>query len=379
MSQSSGFTSEEGGGAHMGTPSALPSGPGSWVRGPKNPQPTPPEARPAPDTDGTVPAEDAGPAAAPVAPVAPAQQIPQAVQQIPQAAPAAQPVQATPVQAPPVQAAPAQAAPYTAPQPHPVPVQAAPVQPAAPQIQSTPHMAAPVQPAYVQQAAPQPTFQQAPAAQYSAPAAPVAPQPAAPAAPAPTPSARKAPAAPRPKSAGSPRAAGARRTAPASDAEAGWGQAKRPRPVRGKSRDDVGWVKAHGGSGATSMVEAFGGVDVGARWPDPARGEPRRVVLVGRTSARGLQSVSQALGALKDGNAPQGLELLGVVLVADAPGRLPLSLLRRIRVLRSVARVHRVPWIPAWRTGGRPRSVPRQLATLSRLVGGELYGEGAVS
>ncbi|MFE9807358.1 hypothetical protein ACFYRN_27400 [Streptomyces sp. NPDC005227] len=288
-------------------------------------------------------------------------------------------VQATPVQAPRVQTAPAQVAPvpYTAPQPHPVPVQAAPVQPAAPQIQATSYTAAPVQPAQAQQAAPQPAFQQAPGAQYTAPAAPVAPQPTAPAVPAPA--ARKAPAAPRPKAAASPRAAGARRSAPAADAEAGWGRAKRPRPVRGKSRDDVGWVKAHGGSGATSMVEAFGGVDVGARWPDPARGEPRRVVLVGRTSARGLQSVSQALGALKDGNAPQGLELLGVVLVADAPGRLPLSLLRRIRVLRSVARVHRVPWIPAWRTGGRPRSVPRQLATLSKLVGGELYGEGAVS
>ncbi|MEU6608685.1 hypothetical protein ABZ922_27150 [Streptomyces shenzhenensis] len=61
----------------------------------------------------------------------------------------------------------------------------------------------------------------------------------------------------------------------------------------------------------------------------------------------------QALSALRDRNAPQGLDLLAVVLVADAPGRLPLSLLRRIRVIRSAAHVHRVPWIPAWRTGGR--------------------------
>ncbi|MER5395795.1 hypothetical protein [Streptomyces sp. NPDC002599] len=176
-----------------------------------------------------------------------------------------------------------------------------------------------------------------------------------------------------------PRSAGRRAARASGSPEAAWGQTKRPGPVRGKSRDEVGWVKAHGGSGATSLAEAFGGVEVGARWPDPARGEPRRVVLVGRTSARGLRSVSQALGALKDGNAPQGLELLGVVLVADAPGRLPLGLLRRIRVLRSVARVHRVPWIPAWRTGGRPKSTPRQLAALAKLVGGELYGEGAVS
>ncbi|MFJ9538297.1 hypothetical protein ACIRPX_13645 [Streptomyces sp. NPDC101225] len=129
----------------------------------------------------------------------------------------------------------------------------------------------------------------------------------------------------------------------------------------------------------TSLIEILGGVDVGARWPEPARGEPRRIVLVGRTSARGLRSVSQALGALKEGDAPQGLDLLGVVLVADAPGRLPLTLLRRIRVLRSVARVHRVPWIQAWRTGGHPKSIPRQLGTLAELVGGEIYGEGAMS
>jgi hypothetical protein len=163
-------------------------------------------------------------------------------------------------------------------------------------------------------------------------------------------------------------------------AEQSRGQSKRPRTAaRGRSREDVGWVKAHGGSGATSLVEALGGVDVGARWPEPARGEPYRVVLVGRTSARGLRSVSRALGELNDGNAPQGLELLAVVLVADAPGRLPIGLLRRIRVLRSVARVHRVPWIPAWRTDSPMKYVPRQLVTLSRLVGSDVYGEGAMS
>ncbi len=162
--------------------------------------------------------------------------------------------------------------------------------------------------------------------------------------------------------------------------EQGWGQSKRGgAAVRGRSREDVGWVKAHGGSGATSLVEALGGVDVGARWPEPARGEPYRIVLVGRTSASGLRSVSQALGLLHDGKAPQGLELLAVVLVADAPGRLPLGLLRRIRVLRSVAPVHRVPWIPAWRTDSPMKYVPRQLVRLSRLVGSDVYGEGAMS
>ncbi|MFI1169403.1 hypothetical protein ACH4UM_39040 [Streptomyces sp. NPDC020801] len=120
-------------------------------------------------------------------------------------------------------------------------------------------------------------------------------------------------------------------------------------------------------------------MDLGSRWPEPARGEPRRIVLVGRTSARGLRSVSRALGALKEGRAPQGLDLLGVVLVADTPGRLPLGLLNRIRVLRSVTHVHRVPWIPAWRLDRRPKSLPRQLATLAELVGGQARHEGAGS
>lgn len=187
------------------------------------------------------------------------------------------------------------------------------------------------------------------------------------------------PVAPRPPAPISSQAAPVHRAAPVPTAEATRGESNRPDVARGKSRDEVGWVKAHGGAGASALAEALGGVDVGARWPQPARGEPHRVVLVGRTSARGLQSVSQALAALQEANAPQGLDLLGVVLVADAPGLLPLSLLRRIRVLRSVTRVYRVPWIPAWRTGGRPKYLHRRLATLATLVGSDLYGEGAVS
>ncbi|MGW3283883.1 hypothetical protein ACWDR3_04450 [Streptomyces sp. NPDC001002] len=152
----------------------------------------------------------------------------------------------------------------------------------------------------------------------------------------------------------------------------------RPRRSQGaRSGDEIGWVQAHGGAGATSLVEVLGGVDVGARWPEPAKGEPHRIVLVGRTSARGLRAVSWALGALDEGKAPRGLDLLAVVLVADAPGRLPLALLRRIRVLRSVAQVHRVPWIPAWRTGGHPKAPPRQLVRLAGLVGSERLGQGA--
>jgi len=173
-----------------------------------------------------------------------------------------------------------------------------------------------------------------------------------------------------------PATAGVRRRAtpnPAADASFGAQQQHRARP---QSSQEIGWVKAHGGAGTTSLAHALGGVDVGARWPDVTRGEPRRILLVGRTSAGGLRSVSRALQALHEGNAPRGLDLLGVVLVADVPGRLPLTLLRRIRVIRSAAPVHRVPWIPAWRVGGRSRSLPRQLTPLAELIARHITAEG---
>ncbi|MFF2848449.1 DUF6668 family protein [Streptomyces sp. NPDC058001] len=210
--------------------------------------------------------------------------------------------------------------------------------------------------------------------------APVRPRPrtSAPATPQPTPVRRATPAR---------RAAPAPAPAPAPASDASWDESKRPKAARKTARKsartadsgEVGWIKAHGGSGATTLAEALGGVDVGARWPDPRKGEPRRIVLVGRTSADGLRAVSRVLRAFEEGKAPKGLDLLAVVLVADAPGRLPLSLLRRVRVLRSVARVYRVPWIPAWRTGGRPKSPPRRLAMLAELVGGDVYGSGSTS
>lgn len=212
-------------------------------------------------------------------------------------------------------------------------------------------------------------------ARQTQPGEPVRPaQPAQPADPAP-------PAQPdRPIQPVRPKAPAARRKAvPSPDGEAPWAEPRPRTPAHGRSRDEIGWVKAHGGAGASSLAESLGGVDVGARWPEPARGEPRRVMLVGRTSARGLRAVSRALGALQDGKAPQGIDLLGVVLIADAPGRLPLNLLRRIRVVRSVTHVHRVPWIPAWRTGGQPKYLPRQLAALADLVGTGTDGERTVS
>jgi hypothetical protein len=137
----------------------------------------------------------------------------------------------------------------------------------------------------------------------------------------------------------------------------------------------VSWVAAHGGAGTSSLTGVLGGTDLGCRWPDAARGEPARVLLVARTHAAGLQAASQALNSLREGRHPPGMSLVALVLVADAPGRLPFTLGRRIRVLRSVVPVRRVPWIAGWRIGKPPKNLPKQLLGLGELAGADRGGD----
>jgi hypothetical protein len=147
-------------------------------------------------------------------------------------------------------------------------------------------------------------------------------------------------------------------------------------PSTGLSDGGFCWVAAHGGAGATSLALVLGGTDAGCRWPDPAESEPARVLLVARTHAAGMQAASRALNAMREGRHPAGMELVVLVLVADAPGRLPLSLSSRVRVLRSVAPVCRIPWIPEWRSGKRAKALPKQLSRLGELVGARPVGAG---
>ncbi|MEU0127046.1 MULTISPECIES: DUF6668 family protein [unclassified Streptomyces] len=164
-----------------------------------------------------------------------------------------------------------------------------------------------------------------------------------------------------PATAVSPQASGPAPSGPAEPAE------EEPSPHRGER---VAWVNAHGGGGASTLVGVLGGADLGRRWPEPARGEPGGVLLVARTHAGGMRAASQALNALRLGDHPDGVHLIALVLVADAPGRLPRRLGQRVRVLRSAAEVHRVPWIPAWRLGTEVDPLPKQVRALAELTSG---------
>ncbi|MFE1026772.1 hypothetical protein ACFW5I_19740 [Streptomyces sp. NPDC058818] len=127
------------------------------------------------------------------------------------------------------------------------------------------------------------------------------------------------------------------------------------------------WVGTHGGAGVSTLVAVYGGQDCGRDWPGP--GDPPSVLLVARTHAAGLAAAHRAVTAFRHGQAPTGLVLDSVALVADAPGRLPRPLAQRVKLLEAAVDVHRVPWVPAWRLGETDGSPPRGTGPLVRLTG----------
>ncbi|MGP4009628.1 DUF6668 family protein [Streptomyces sp. 4N124] len=126
------------------------------------------------------------------------------------------------------------------------------------------------------------------------------------------------------------------------------------------------WVGTHGGAGVSTLATVYGGQDCGRDWPGPD--DPRSVLLVARTHATGLASALHVVEVFRRGEAPPGLDLDAVVLVADAPGRLPRPLAQQVKVIESVIDVYRVPWVQNWRLGDLSGRPPRETAALTRLT-----------
>ncbi|QAY64974.1 hypothetical protein ET495_17280 (plasmid) [Xylanimonas allomyrinae] len=112
-------------------------------------------------------------------------------------------------------------------------------------------------------------------------------------------------------------------------------------------------VGVHGGSAETTLAHLVdGAVATGHRWPI---GTPRApmapVVLVARTGMNDLRAAQRAVIEWASGATP--VALAGLVLVADAPGRLPRPLTDLAQVIAGgVPRCWRMPWVEDWRMGG---------------------------
>jgi len=138
----------------------------------------------------------------------------------------------------------------------------------------------------------------------------------------------------------------------------------------------VWWLGVHGGAGESTLARLL----VGSRsaehaWPRPPATTyvPTRVALVARSHASGLRAAQKAATHWAAGALPD-VELLGLVVVADAPGRLPKPL-RELAALVSggVPQTWHVPWIESWRLGddvpleAAPREVRRLITDLTAL------------
>ncbi len=156
-------------------------------------------------------------------------------------------------------------------------------------------------------------------------------------------------------------------------------------PVSQTDNSAVLWfVGAHGGSGESTLASLVSEwKPAGHQWPGP-KGGPARVVLVARSNMHGLKRAQQAATQWASGLLPH-VDLVGLVVVADAPGRLPRSLRDFEQVVAGGApRTWHVPWISSWRLGevlavaDLPRDVRRMVAELNVVTQSGVAGVGTV-
>lgn len=114
-------------------------------------------------------------------------------------------------------------------------------------------------------------------------------------------------------------------------------------------------VGAHGGAGESTVAALERGWRAsGHCWPqlddtDVAVTDPARVILVCRSHYSGLRAAQKAIAQWAAGLVP-GLEFLGLVVIADAPGKLPRELRDFSRLVAAGApRSWSLPWVPSWR------------------------------
>lgn len=141
-------------------------------------------------------------------------------------------------------------------------------------------------------------------------------------------------------------------------------------------------VGTHGGSGASTLARLSGALDAGGAWPDT--GGTAACALVCRTHMAGVKAAQEALRQWAGGGAPAGVELVGLVLVADAPKKPPVPVRELVEVLAGpLHQVIEVGWVEPWRAEAEPAesSAPRGVRTAIRdlaALAGSLAAQAAI-
>lgn len=123
----------------------------------------------------------------------------------------------------------------------------------------------------------------------------------------------------------------------------------------------------HGGSGESSVSRLMPEwAEAGHGWPQLSSPTPAPVLLVARAHMRGLLA-AQAAATQWAAGLVEHVDVLGLLIVADAPGRLPRPLKDFAHVVSGgVPRSWHLPWIEPWRLGEDlpPERAPREVRRL---------------
>lgn len=114
----------------------------------------------------------------------------------------------------------------------------------------------------------------------------------------------------------------------------------------------VWWLGVHGGAGESTLAALATGTRAASHaWPLSTVTEVRnRVVLVARTNYAGLVAAQRAATEWASDTLNGRVDLAGLVLMADAPGRLPKELRDLEQVVAGgVPRTWVLPWVNGWR------------------------------
>jgi hypothetical protein len=113
------------------------------------------------------------------------------------------------------------------------------------------------------------------------------------------------------------------------------------------------FLGCHGGAGSSTLTTAVGrgSMDAGRYWPVPDSPGVTNVVLVARSHAHGLRAAQTAVSQWASGQVP-AVRLLGLAVVADAPGKRPRPLRELLELVSGAfPRVWDLPWVEALRLG----------------------------